>query len=179
MKYVALLRGINVGGKARVEMKRLRVVFEDLGLGYVRTYINSGNVIFTSDLKEKALEKRLEKAIEKEFGFFVPVLVRSEKHIAEIAEAVPAKWTNDTEMKTDVIFLWDEANQKEEFDKLIIKPDIDNVKFFDGVLIWNVSRKLITRSGLLKIVGTPFYKKATIRNINTLRKLDALLKEAL
>jgi uncharacterized protein (DUF1697 family) len=70
MVYVALLRGINVGGKNKVEMKRLKAVFEAAGMESVRTYISSGNVIFSSSIRSKArLAKLLEEAIAKRFRF--------------------------------------------------------------------------------------------------------------
>ena len=71
MTYLALLRGINVGGKNKVEMARLKTLFESIGCGDVRTYINSGNVIFTSNRVAARLRTSIEKAIAKEFGFHV------------------------------------------------------------------------------------------------------------
>ncbi|MFA9289042.1 MAG: DUF1697 domain-containing protein [Weeksellaceae bacterium] len=176
MKYVALLRGINVGGNAKVEMKRLKVVFEELGYTDVKTYINSGNVIFETTDKQSTLDNVIEKAIKKEFNLAVPVVVRSQKEIVAIEKEVPKTWLNNTEMKTDVLFLWDEYNKKEVLKDIGIKPEIDTVKYVHGALVWNVKRKDVTRSGLLKIIGTPFYKKVTIRNINTLRKLHQLMQ---
>lgn len=79
MRYVALLRGINVGGHRQVPMAKLREVAEAAGLEEVRTYVASGNLVFASDAAANGLEARLEAAIEKGFGFQVDVLVRSQK----------------------------------------------------------------------------------------------------
>ena len=175
MKYVALLRGINVGGNSKVDMKRLKSSLEEIGLKNVITYINSGNVIFESEKPQTELDKLTESAINKEFNLEVPVVIKSEDELKKIAKIVPDEWTNDTDQKTDVLFLWEEVNDKNVLDDLHLKPEIDNVKYIDGAIIWNVKRKNVTRSSLLKIIGTPLYKKVTIRNINTVRKLNELI----
>lgn len=176
MIYVALLRGINVGGNNKVEMKRLKVVFEKLGHTNVLTYINSGNIIFHNESSDtKALHNTIEKALEKEFGFFIPVVIKTKPEIEAIDKALPSTWVNDTGTKTDVMFLWEEFNNKKVLAQLNIKPEIDNVRFVDGAILWMVKKKDVTKSGLLKIIGTDLYKKMTIRNANTLRKLLNLM----
>ncbi len=178
MIYVALLRGINVGGNNKVEMKRLKKVFESLKFFNVKTYINSGNVIFTTSEKHANLSLKIENAIDIEFKFHVHVILKSLPEIKNIESVIPKTWTNIGNSKTDVLFLWDEINKKEILNDLKIKPEIDHVKYVNGAIIWNVERKNITRSELLKIVGTEFYKKVTIRNVNTLRKLFALMNDS-
>lgn len=177
MQYVALLRGINVGGKSIVGMARLKVLFEELGHTSVKTYINSGNVLFSSTLKNVEITHDIEKAIEKTFGFRVFVLIVEAGSIHDIIKSVPKTWTNDSEYKTDVLFLWKSIDSKDVLKKISIKPTIDTVQYISGAVVWHVKRTDVTRSGLLKIVGTPLYKQVTIRNINTVRKLATLLKE--
>ena len=100
MIYVALLRGINVGGNSKVDMKTLKSVFEDLDLQNVRTYINSGNIFFASEQKSKDLLcHKIELAIEKRFGFKVSVLIKTESEILNISKHLPDNWLNNTEMK--------------------------------------------------------------------------------
>lgn len=176
MKYVALLRGINVGGNSRVEMSRLKKMFEELGFSDVKTYINSGNVIFSTDQDVSKLSPKIEKAIEKEFKLTIKIVLRSFPEIQAIAKVAEKSWGNDADQKTDVLFLWDEINKKDILKQLIIKPEIDHVVYVYGAVLWHVQRKDITRSGLLRIVGTPLYKQITIRNINTLRKLESLMQ---
>lgn len=175
MKYVAFLRGINVGGNSKVEMSRLKRVFSSLDYKNVKTYINSGNVIFSTDMHRAHITDTVEDAIKHEFDISIPVVIRSCEEIEKIIRGVPEIWMNDTEQKTDVLFLWEEIDSKEVLEKLIIKPQIDNVLYIQGAIIWNVKRKNIGRSGLLKIVGTQLYKKITVRNINTVRKLERLM----
>jgi uncharacterized protein (DUF1697 family) len=98
--FIALLRGINVGGSRKVAMADLRTICEQAGLSDVRTYVNSGNLVFTGSGKAAAHEERIEAAIEAHYGFPVDVMVRSAKDWAgyvrgnpfpELAEAHPAK----------------------------------------------------------------------------------------
>ncbi len=177
MKYIALLRGINVGGNSLVSMKQLKELFETLGLEAVRTYINSGNVLFESKLTAAKLSPKIEAAIEHEFKFPVSVLVKSQPEIEAIAKVIPDNWQNNTEMKTDVMFLWADVDDRSTLKQLQIKPELDHVTYVKGAIIWHVLRKHVSRSGLLKIVGTPLYKKMTIRNVNTFRKLQKMLAE--
>ena len=174
MVYVALLRGINVGGKKRVEMARLRESFERMGFSDVRTYINSGNVIFRHDRAPG--EKTIEKALESDFGFEIKVVVRDRRSIEAVTEALPDDWVNDATMKCDVMFLWAEVDGPEVLDQVTVKPGIDDVKYVNGALLWRVDRPDVTRSGMTKIVGTDLYKRMTIRNCNTVRKLAALIE---
>lgn len=177
MVYVALLRGINVGGNSKVDMKRLKEVFEKVGHTNVSTYINSGNVIFESlEENDETLVKKLETAVEKEFGFNIKIVVKSLKEIREIAEKLPDGWKNDLEMKTDVMFLWESVDNKKVLENLTIKPGLDNVIYVKGALLWMVKRDDITRSGMMRLAGTPLYKQMTIRNCNTLRKLKILME---
>ena len=74
---IAILRGINVGGKRRILMNDLKALFEHLGLEHTQTYIQSGNLIFYSDKENTTLEEILEKSISERFGFEVPVIVRN------------------------------------------------------------------------------------------------------
>lgn len=177
MVYVALLRGVNVGGKNKVDMKQLKAAFEEAGMTSVRTYINSGNVIFSSSLRSRArLTKVLEEAIERAFGFRVEVLVRDLKSMRAVVKALPRTWVNDATTKCDVMFLWDEVARPSVVKELPIKAEIEDVKYVSGALLWRVDRNSVTRSGQMKLVGTPLYKRMTIRNCNTTRKLLELME---
>src|SRR5512133_3792079 len=105
MIYVALLRGINVGGNAKVEMPRLKKTFEVLDCQNVSTYINSGNVIFADDRSPEVLKRKIEEAIEREFGLKISVVLRDSENIAMLCQEIPENWTNDNKLKTDVMFL--------------------------------------------------------------------------
>jgi uncharacterized protein (DUF1697 family) len=175
-RYVALLRGINVGGNAKVEMPRLKAVFEKLGAKDVKTYINSGNVIFTDSRSRKQLEPLIEAAIAKEFGLNVRVVVRNSSNIAKLCKEIPADWTNDAEQKTDVIFLWEEADNPGVLQEIKVNPEVDNLIYIPGAVIWNFDRVNYRASKMHNFIGTRVYKLMTARNINTVRKLNELLK---
>ncbi|MDF2484908.1 MAG: hypothetical protein K0R46_1076 [Herbinix sp.] len=87
--YIALLRGINVGGKNIIKMALLKQVFETIGLLEVNTYIQSGNVLFKSEEAEDLLQKRIEQEIEKAFGFAVNVVLRTSSELEHIIMNCP------------------------------------------------------------------------------------------
>ncbi len=179
MTHVALLRGINVGGNRLVSMKTLKVVFEDAGMTDVRTFINSGNVVFSTKLRSRArITSLLEKAIAKEFGFTVDVLVVSEPTLRAIVAEIPSEWTNDGAMKCDVLFLWDDVDRPSILDELPVDPRIETVRYAPGAVIWGIDRKHVMKSrmGERNKVGTALSKRITVRNCNTTRKLLALME---
>lgn len=175
-RYVALLRGINVGGNKKVEMSKLKNVFESLKFTNVSTYINSGNVIFESDVKDiTTLHKDIEKALKKHFGFEISMVIRDAKTIQKLCKAIPQNWTNDTEQKTNVLFLWDEFDSKKSIG-LITTSSVDTLIYSNGAIIWNIQKADYNKSGMHKFIGTKIYKNMTARNVNTVRKLGELMK---
>jgi len=90
MTYIAMLRGINVGRGKMVKMERLRTLFAGLGFGEVKTYVQSGNVVFQAERKSSAeLTRTIEAKIQRDFGFIVPVLIKTSKELAQIVRANP------------------------------------------------------------------------------------------
>ena len=178
MLYVALLRGINIGGHNKIDMKRLKITFENLGLTWVKTYINSGNVIFDSNTSSTTpLTSQIEKAISADFGLDIKVLIRSKKQINQIVENLPTNWTNDTDCKCDIMFLWPNSDNPQIIKDLNPISGIDNLKYLSGAVIWQIDRQNINKSGLAKLAGTKLYKEMTIRNCNTVRKINELFKQ--
>ena len=107
--YVAMLRGINVGRGKVVKMERLRASLESLGLDGVRTYVQSGNVVFESEQKSAAeLSKKIETKILRDFGFAVPVILKRSKEIEQIVRDNPlVKEKGIDHSKLHVTFLSD------------------------------------------------------------------------
>ena len=176
MIFIALLRGINVGGKNKMDMKQLKQTFEEVDMRDVVTYINTGNIIFTREgLSKTEIAHILEEAIEKDFGLQIKVVIRSMDEMTKIIKAIPDSWKNDKEMKSDVMFLWDDIDDESVLEHLVIKPDIDTVKYVPGAILWTVDKKNVTRSGMSKIVGSKVYKQMTVRNVNTTRKIYELM----
>ena len=176
MVYVALLRGINVGGKNKMEMARLKATFEAVGMKNVTTYINSGNVVFTDNRRKAAtITNTLEKAIEADFGFAIKVLIRDRPSIKKVLRALPDSWSNDSKMRCDVLFLWEPFDKKEVLNELSWKPEIEDVLYVPGAVIWRIDRLNVNRSRLFKIIGSDLYRGLTIRNCNTVRKIAQLM----
>ncbi len=176
MIYAALLRGINVGGKNKVSMKQLKEAFERAGMDSVKTYINSGNIIFQDERSKMDMTSVVEAAILSEFGLSIRVLIYTSEEFDRIAEAIPEDWTNDERLKSDVLFLWEQIDGKSVLDDLPSKLDIDFVIYVPGAVLWSIDRKLASKSGMPKIVGSALYRLVTIRNVNTVRKIHELMK---
>lgn len=172
-RYIALLRGINVGGNNKVDMKVLQRSFEAMGFGEVSTYINSGNVLFSaeSDVDSEKIERRLAK----DFGFPIRVLVREGKRLTEIVSKVPPEWVNDKEQKTDVLFLWPGYDSKKSVELIVHNQEVDDLLYVAKAIVWHIDRKCYNKSGMHTFIGTEVYKNMTARNINTVRKLASLL----
>jgi uncharacterized protein (DUF1697 family) len=103
--HIALLRGINVGGHNRVPMAELRSRFEGLGHERVATHVQSGNVVFESAAVEAAIVSGVEQAIREQFGFAVPVVVRSHSELAAVADRHPLAGDGPDEAKLHVFFI--------------------------------------------------------------------------
>ena len=171
MKYIALLRGINVGGNRKVDMKRLKALFESLGLKNVSTYINSGNIIFESGQTKSSLYKKIFTAMKKEFGFDIQTLLKTQAEIKKISQSIPKDWKNDTSQRTDVAYLFPEIDSKKIIDELPIKKEYIDIRYIKGAVYWNVQRKNVYKSQLAKIISHKLYQLMTVRNINTTRFL--------
>lgn len=175
MRYVALLRGINVGGNKSVDMKRLKTLLEAEGYSIVSTYLNSGNVIFDSDLKKDDLKERIEALLKEEYGFEVTTLVKTQEEMKVIAAAIPEEWRNDDTHKTDVAYLFPEIDTEKTLDSLPIKRDYLDIRYVKGAIFWNVYRKDYNKSQINKIIGQTIYQFMTVRNVNTARYLAGLV----
>ncbi len=175
MVYVAFLRGINVGGKAIVSMVAIKEALADLGLSDVRTYINSGNVMFSTRASAtQKLGTRIEEALELRIGMPIKVLVMDHKALKKLIDAIPRNWVDDKTMRTYVLLLWKELDDHKILEWLPVRPGVDNVLYAPGAVIWQVDRKDIAKSRMNRIIGTPNYKLITIRSANTMRKLNEL-----
>lgn len=171
MKYVALLRGINVGGKQKVEMKKLKALFESLGCVNVSTYINSGNVLFESGENRENLSKKFKASLKKEFGFDIPILIKTKQEIKKIADAIPKAWQNNSEQRTDVAYLFKDIDSSEILNILPIRKEFIEIKYVKGAIFWNLERKNLNKSRLNKIISHTSYQSMTVRNVNTARYL--------
>ncbi len=178
MKYVALLRGINVGKGARVPMKALKALLEGLGLSDVTTYLNSGNAIFSSSLSVLDLTRQLEDELERAFGEKIPTLVKTSTEVIAIAESIPSEWGSGEDEQTYVAYLFNDVDQPGLVPELPVKMEFMSIFYTPGAIVWNIKRENYNRSHITKIVEHSSYARMTTRNVNTARKLAALCAES-
>ncbi len=159
-------------------MPELKACFEALGHTEVKTYINSGNVIFASDnTNSKTLSRVLEDSIEDKFAFKVDVLVVDMDEFIKVVKNAPEGFGSKPDLyHSDVIFLFnkDPTEVAAEFE---LNSEADAIWAGKTVIYFQRLSSERTKSKLSKIIGKPIYKKMTIRNWNTVTKLSMLLKE--
>jgi uncharacterized protein (DUF1697 family) len=178
MKYVALLRGINVGGKTLIKMADLKSCIEELGFDEVSTYIASGNLLLESSERSAAkLETKIEHAIEERFDLPVKVVVLGRAAYARIVKAVPKSWVGDKTLRANVAFVRRGTSAKQVVRELQPDATVEEVKAIDGAILWATKRDAVNRSVMRKLIGGAAYKELTVRNLNTTLKLEELLAE--
>lgn len=177
MRYIALLRGINVGGNNKIAMSELKRYFQETGFSHVETYINSGNVLFDCDqFDESILQKMCETLIKDHFGFSVAVaLVKAESLRSMMAKA-PEWWGKDPSSKHNAIFVIQPYSALEIMEEVgQTKPEYEKVQAVDSMIFWSAPIETFSKTRWVKIVGTKAYHKITIRNANTAFKLLELV----
>ncbi len=117
------------------------------------------------------LQKKAETGLKNEFGFHIPLLIKTEQEIKRIADTIPETWQNNSEQKTDVAYLFNEIDSAETVNILPVKKEFINIKYVKGAVIWNVNRENLNRSQLAKIVSHKIYQSMTVRSVNTARFL--------
>jgi len=176
MRYLALLRGINVGGKTLIKMADLKGCVEGLGFDDVSTYIASGNVLFESTEADAAkLETKIERELEKRFRLPVKVVVLDRAAFARIVKAIPNTWEGDASLRANVAFVRRGTDAMQVVRELQPDPAIEQVKAVKGAILWATKRDALNRSVMRKLIGGAAYKEVTVRNLNTTRKLHELL----
>src|SRR5258708_20248724 len=157
MKYIALLRGINVGGNSLVKMSDLKKSFEDLGFKNVMTYINSGNVIFEGNVKN--ISKLPWKTV-----------VISEKELKEVIDNAPNSWKKD-DLRKYVAFLLPPVKPEDVLKEITLKEDVDYIDVGKNILYISTNLEGISKSSFKDLIKTVSYKSMTMRNFNTVEKL--------
>ena len=171
MKYVVLLRGINVGNLVKIPMKKLKTLLEEIGSKNVVTYLNSGNAIFESSLPAAKLTDLIGKTLEKEFGQKIPILIKTSMDMVNIAKSIPDHWKNDETQQTYIAYLFSDIAKPELINELPVKKQYMEIKYAHDALIWNIKKENYNKSQITKIAGHSSYSKMTTRNANTARKL--------
>lgn len=172
MRYVALLRGINVGGATMMKMADLKAEFEALGFGSVKTYINSGNIAFdTKRTSESKLIDKIESAVEKRFGRGVPVIVREQVDILRVVKGNPYDGQYGSHKEMHVLFMKEEMpdETRDHLSAAALEGERYEVRGREiyGHLPHGVADSLLTKGFLDKKLKVVF----TGRNWRTVEKL--------
>ncbi len=174
-EYVALLRGVNVGGINQISMADLRHAFEAEGYGTVRTYLNSGNVLFEADGKPPDLEDEVEAMLERRLGVDLVVVVRSRRQLQNIVRKAPEGFGQEPDLyHSDAVFLKAPLTPQRALGVVQLREGVDRVWSGTGVLYFARLSARRTQSKMSKIVGTPEYRLMTIRSWSTTTKLLSL-----
>ena len=177
-RHVALLRGINVGGKNAIPMPALKACFEEAGFPNVATYIQSGNVVFDAPSSSQAeLTRRIEGILRKAFGHYdASVVVRSRSQMRAVVDRAPKGFgTEPATYRYDVVFLKPPLTAKAAIKDVSTKEGVDLIWAGTGVLYMSRLESRATQSRLNRVASLPIYKQMTIRNWNTTTKLVQLL----
>ena len=176
--YVALLRGINVGGRNMIPMQKLRDTFEAAGYEAVSTYIQSGNVLFETSGSARALEDELEAMLERRFKAPLVVVVRSHAQLQRVVDRAPEGFgTRPGTYHSDAIFLKAPLTAQKALRVCKLRDGVDQAWPGPGVVYFARLSARRTQSRMSSIVGTPEYKQMTIRSWTTTTKLLGLLDE--
>ncbi|HLM17274.1 MAG TPA: DUF1697 domain-containing protein [Acidimicrobiia bacterium] len=178
-QYVTLLRGINVGGRNKVPMAELRSAFEDAGYTDVRTYIQSGNVVFASNAPRRSLEVDIEKMLERHLGYPLVVVIRSHAQLRSVVANAPAEFgAKPGTYHSDAIFLRSPLTATRVMKMVKLREGVDQAWPGQGVVYFARLSAERTKSRMSSIVGTPEYANMTIRSWATTTKLLGLLDES-
>ena len=173
IQYLALFRGINVGGKNIIKMADLKACFESLGFHGVTTYIQSGNVIFrTAERNPEILTLMIEKEASVRFQSALKIHLVTQNQIDDIVKYKPEGFGMDTEnYKYDVVFLKAPLTAQLAYESIKVKEGVDKAYAGEGVLYL---MRLISKAGqsyFSKVISLPVYQNMTVRNWNTTIKL--------
>lgn len=174
-RYIAFLRGINISGKNMLPMAELKKELENLGFGEVRTYLNSGNVVFSSDKDDKAkLTEQIGIMIKRQFALDIPVFVILREELEDILHNAPDWWGNgNEEIYDNIIFIMPPASFEDVYNEIgEPKEGLEKIKNYKEAIFWSFSRKDYQKTNWWsKTASANISSKLTIRTANTVRRL--------
>jgi len=178
-RYIALLRGVNVGGNNIVKMADLKAAFELQGFGNVTTYINSGNILFDSELGDiVSLKDTCESVIADGFGLDIPVCVISADELTEALTNAPEWWSKMDDARHDAFFVIPPMTAAEIVAHVgAVKEEYENVDYYGRVIFWSAPMATFSRTRWSKLSkDKTMYRTITVRNANTALKLASLAR---
>lgn len=177
-RYIALLRGVNVGGNNKIAMRELKAAAQRQGFENVVTYINSGNILFDSDLDEATVKSACEELIKAEFGLNILVGVIAAAELTDAMNHAPDWWGSIPNSTHNAIFVILPMTATEVC-ALVgeTKPEYEKTAYYGKVIFWSAPLATYSRTRWSKIVqNKAAYNAVTIRNANTAKKLAELVK---
>lgn len=176
-RWVALLRGINVGGNRVILMADLRACFEGMGFGDVATYIQSGNVVFEAPgATRAALVEQIEARLAEAFEYSARVVVRSGSEMRRVIEQAPPDFDVDAErFRCDAMFLSDALDAGEVVARLPLKDGVDRAWPGEEVVYFSRLTARAGESRLPKITSMQLYREMTVRNWRTTTRLAQMV----
>lgn len=175
MKYIVLLRGVNISGKNKVPMPKLKQLLEENNYQNVSTYLNSGNIIIESNINNKELiVENISKIIEANFNIKIPIYIMTVSELEDILNNSPSWWgTTNKEIYDNLIFIIPPTTYEEVYNTIgSPKEDIDQIEEYHNTIFWSFVLKDYRKSTWwIKTASTSITTKITIRTANTMKKL--------
>jgi uncharacterized protein (DUF1697 family) len=176
-RYVALLRGINVGGRNLIKMTALKACFEKHGLREVTTFIQSGNVLFDAAGPQRRLVEEIEALLAATFDYEARVVLRSRQQLRAVVEGAPKGFGAQPQLyRYDAIFLKEPLKAAAAMKSVATREGVDHAWAGNGVLYFSRLVSRATQSRLSRIITSPLYPRITIRNWNTTTRLLEMME---
>ena len=170
--YIALLRGVNVGGNNKINMKELAAACREAGLENVQTYINSGNIVFNSANTAGEVRAAIELLINRRFGLNITAAVYSAAELADALAQAPAWWGSTKDAKHNAIFVLAPTTAEEVCAEVgETKPEYESVAYHGQLIFWTAPLATFSMTRWGSVAKRKTYQKITIRNANTAKKL--------
>lgn len=181
MKYIVLLRGINISGKNKIPMSELKKVLEENQYANVSTYLNSGNVILESNIKnEEAIMKDIYEIVKAKFNLEIPIFVTNESTLESILSNSPEWWgTSNKEIYDNLIFIIPPVKFEDIYNAIgEPKENLEKIKEYNNSIFWSYDLKNYRKSNWwVKTASVDIKDKITIRTANTMKKILELCKK--
>ena len=180
MKYIVLLRGLNISGKNKISMNELKEELLKNNYTDVLTYLNSGNIILKSNKSEKDISDDVNKIIMNKFNIDIPVYAIKLEELIDVLNNNPSWWgINNKDIYDNIIFIMSPTKVEEVID-VVGEPskNIDRIKVYKNVIFWSFDLKNYRKSNWwIKTASTSITNKITIRTGNTIKKLIKKVNE--
>lgn len=180
MRYILLLRGINVGGNHKVQMSELKKQLAGIGFSEIISYINSGNLLLDSDEPLDTVKRKIRDMLKDAYPFEIPiVLIPADQYLQEFQQ-LPGWWKEEMARK-DVIFYTDEIIAEDVIESIANMPLTNEIIHFGRLAVFwgKYDEKEYLKTAYSKLlIKQPYYRNITIRNGNTFNKIVALLLES-